>query len=140
MIPIECSPVAMRREPVPGSLRLTGDPAGCNVGYMTNELLNDLAKPRPSEDLPVPLQALWWLKKGGLALGPEWTKAHELCQQREGDRAHDLVHALVHWIEGDAQNSDYWYRRAGEHRAGRAETVEREWTRIAAALSPGTKD
>ena len=54
----------------------------------------------PSAALSRPEQALWWLKKGGLAPGREWKIAHSLCQMQEGETAHDLVHALVHWIEG----------------------------------------
>jgi TPR repeat protein len=97
----------------------------------TNMLLQ-LASDKAPSGLSPPLQALWWLKKGGLAMGPEWRRAHEICQAREGEHAYDLVHALAHWIEGDASNADYWYRRAGEKRAG---DVAAEWTRIAAALS-----
>ena len=86
----------------------------------------------PPAALPAPLQALWWLKKGGLAMGPEWNKAHELCQTGEGKRAYDLVHALVHWIEGDKTNTAYWYRRVGEHRAA---DIAAEWQRILSELS-----
>ena len=86
----------------------------------------------PPATLPSPLQALWWLKKGGLALGPEWNKAHELCQKREGEHAYDLVHALVHWIEGDKTNTAYWYRRVGGQRAA---DINTEWQRIASELS-----
>jgi hypothetical protein len=89
-----------------------------------------IAQETPS-GLSVPGQALWWLKKGGLAIGPEWKKAHELCQQNEGDAAHDLVHALAHWIEGDMGNAGYWYRRVG---GTRAPTIAQEWERIAAKL------
>jgi hypothetical protein len=81
-----------------------------------------------------PQEALKLLKQGNLAKGPEWRKAHDLCQQQEGDPAHDLVHALVHWIEGDEGNAAYWYRRVG---AERAETIEKEWERIAALLKSG---
>ena len=86
----------------------------------------------PPQDLPPPLQALWGLKKGGLSTGPEWAKAHDICQSREGDRGHDPVHALIHWIEGDMANAGYWYRRAGSERAP---TISQEWDRIAAELS-----
>lgn len=86
----------------------------------------------PPDGLSRPLQALWWLKKGGLRMGPEWQTAHQLCQMQEGDRAHDLVHALAHWIEGDEANAAYWYRRVG---GGRAESVADEWQRIAVLLS-----
>ena len=86
----------------------------------------------PPKTLSPPLQALWWLKKGGLAMGPEWKKAHDLCQTKEGERAYDLVHALVHWIEGDASNAAYWYRRVGAERAADFKT---EWQRIVSELS-----
>ena len=99
---------------------------------MIDESLRDFEGRAPSPALPPPLQALWWLKKGGLKMSPEWTRAHEICQQREGDHDHDLVHALAHWIEGDASNSAYWYRRAGETRS---DDIETEWARIAARLS-----
>jgi hypothetical protein len=86
----------------------------------------------PPATLPPPLQALWWLKKGGLAKGPEWNQAHELCQTREGEHAYDLVHALVHWIEGDKTNTAYWYRQVGGQRAA---DIKAEWQRIASELS-----
>jgi hypothetical protein len=98
---------------------------------MTIPELTILDSPILPKGLAVPLQALWWLKKGGLAMGPEWQEAHKLCQSGEGDHAHDLVHALAHWIEGDMANAAYWYRRAGETRA---KTIEQEWQRIATEL------
>ncbi len=44
------------------------------------------------------------------------------CQAGEGERGYDLVHALVHWIEGDATNAAYWYRGVGGERATDSET------------------
>ena len=85
------------------------------------------------DDKSAPQQALWWLQAGGLTLGPDWEKAHQICQTREGDRAHDLVHALCHWIEGDTANRDYWYRRAGPW--DRAATIGAEWQALKATLS-----
>jgi hypothetical protein len=43
----------------------------------------------------------------------EWDQAHEIAQQKEGDIAYDRIHALLHRIEGDKFNADYWYRRVG---------------------------
>ena len=97
---------------------------------MTPEELRDLTGETPQAGLAPPFQALWWLKKGGLETGPEWAKAHELAQGGEGDRLHDLVHALVHWIEGDDGNAAYWYRRSGAAN-DRAATKAAEWERIA---------
>lgn len=89
-------------------------------------MLND---DTPPDDLSPPRAALWWLKRGNFRLGPAWEKAHMICQQGEGDVAHDLVHALCHWIEGDVGNRDYWYRRVAKGWV-RAETVEEEWERV----------
>lgn len=80
------------------------------------DLLNDLDRETPPDGLPAPVEALWWMAKGGWTTGPEWEQAHEICQRAEGEKAHDWVHALAHWVEGDRANSDYWYRRAGEPR------------------------
>ena len=81
----------------------------------------------PDVGLTPPLQALWWLKKGGLTMGSEWEKAHAICQQDEGNSDYDIVHALAHWIEGDEANSGYWYRRAGGERSA---TIAEEWERV----------
>ncbi len=88
----------------------------------------------PPSNVSRPLQALWWLKKGALKTGSQWREAHHLCQMDEGDAAHDIVHALVHWIEGDMPNADYWYRRAGSIRSG---SLESEWARVETFLFAG---
>ena len=93
------------------------------------ESLGDAA---PPESLSRPLQALWWLKKGGLAMGSEWERAHDLTQAGEGEADHDRVHALVHWIEGDLANAGYWYRRVGD---GRAADLQAEWARQLALIA-----
>ena len=100
---------------------------------MKNELEPDFSAATPPPALSAPLQALWWLKKGGFKLGAEWERAHALCQQDEGERAHDLVHALCHWIEGDASNRDYWYRRIKSWT--RASDIAQEWQQVWRALS-----
>ncbi len=86
---------------------------GEDAGLTMIDLLNSPGE-EPDASLSVPLQALWWLKQGSFKMGPEWEKAHNLCQQDEGNPAHDLVHALAHWIEGDSANAAYWYARVGE--------------------------
>ena len=83
-------------------------------------------------DLSAPQQALWWLQRGGLGLGPDWERAHQICQMREGDRPYDMVHALCHWIEGDLPNRDYWYRRAARTPAA---TIGAEWQGLKATLT-----
>lgn len=86
----------------------------------------------PPAGLTPAREALWWLRKGGLRPGPEWERAHAICQAGEGDPARDRVHALAHWIEGDLGNADYWYRRAGSRRGG---DIGAEWRRLAAELA-----
>ena len=76
--------------------------------------MEDFGGKTPPETLSGPLKALWWLRKGGLRMGAEWEKAHDICQSDEGNPGHDRVHALVHLIEGDRFNADYWYRRCGK--------------------------
>jgi hypothetical protein len=66
----------------------------------------DAADPPPG--LSQPLIALWHAAKG------EWDAAHQIAQAREGDPAHDWVHAHLHRVEGDLGNAGYWYRRAGK--------------------------
>ena len=87
------------------------------------------------QDEPVgvtrPQLALWWLREGGLVVGPDWARAHEICQEAEGERAFDLVHALCHWIEGDMANRDYWYRRVARVPAA---TIGAEWEALATLM------
>jgi hypothetical protein len=92
-----------------------------------------LEEAAPPAGLSPPRQALWWLAKGGWRLGPEWQRAHRLAQAGEGQRDHDLVHAVVHLVEGDLGNADYWFGRAGQPRLGR--DARSEWDRAAAAVA-----
>jgi hypothetical protein len=48
-----------------------------------------------------------------LALADKWDAAHEMVQQYE-DATAAWIHAVLHKIEGDQDNSRYWYRRAGK--------------------------
>ena len=95
-------------------------------------LLESLELDEPPPGLSPPHQALWWLKKGDLKPGPELERAHAICQTAEGTPAFDRVHALLHWIEGDRGNSDYWYRRAGMKPGGA--DVAGEWAHQAAEV------
>ncbi len=49
-----------------------------------------------------------------LALSGKWDAAHQIVQQFETDPTADWIHAVLHKIEGDQDNSRYWYRRAGK--------------------------
>ena len=45
------------------------------------------------------------------ALSGDWESAHELAQRHEGDATADWLHAVLHKIEGNGENSRYWYAR-----------------------------
>ena len=91
----------------------------------------------PPKDMSKPLQALWWIRKGEFRVGAEWEEAHAICQAMEGVFEFDWVHALLHWVEADMGNADYWYRRAGKKRS--APSVKAEWEHIAKTLSGVTQ-
>jgi hypothetical protein len=48
-----------------------------------------------------------------LAAAGQWNAAHEMVQQYKTDTTAAWIHAVLHKIEGDHDNSRYWYRRAG---------------------------
>lgn len=81
------------------------------------------------------LKALDFLRQGNLQPGDACEDAHRICQQNEGVAVFDWVHALVHRIEGDDANADYWYRRAGRSR--HPGTVDDEWQAIRRAVGKG---
>jgi hypothetical protein len=56
-----------------------------------------------------------------LALGDQWDAAHTIVQRHDSDPTAAWIHAVLHKIEGDMDNSRYWYRRAGK-----IDHVERE--------------
>lgn len=49
-----------------------------------------------------------------LALAGQWDAAHRIVQQHGEDATAAWIHAVLHKIEGDLENSRYWYRRAGK--------------------------
>jgi hypothetical protein len=49
-----------------------------------------------------------------LALAGQWEAAHGIVQQYETDTTAAWIHAVLHKIEGDQDNSRYWYHRAGK--------------------------
>ena len=104
---------------------------------MADDIFSSLDWSQPPKDMTKPLQALWWVKKGQLRVGPEWDQAHAIVQSMEGTFEFDWVHALLHWIEADMGNADFWYRRAGKKRA--TASVGAEWQHIAETLTGITK-
>jgi len=64
----------------------------------------------------------------------DWETAHSLAQDVD-DASGAWLHAYLHRKEGDLSNAGYWYRRAGRPIA--TDSLEQEWSRIAAALLAG---
>lgn len=77
--------------------------------------------------LPVSLsleaQALWHTKAGN------WDEAHNIAQDIHTPLG-SWIHALLHVIEGDQWNADYWFSKARKSSRG-PKDVEALWTEIA---------
>lgn len=56
---------------------------------------------------PTPLNALALIAAG------DWDGAHKMVQDDTSTEA-AWVHAHLHRIEGDLDNANYWYRKAGK--------------------------
>jgi hypothetical protein len=69
-----------------------------------------------------------------LALAGSWDGAHAIVQKHEADATACWIHAVLHKIEGDAGNSRYWYRRAGQSYEAYAD-ANAELAAIKAALT-----
>jgi hypothetical protein len=79
----------------------------------------------PPPGLSQALLALWHDAHGN------WNAAHETAQEI-GDASGAWIHAYLHRKEGDLNNADYWYRRAGKPPV--RGTLDAEWEQIVAAL------
>lgn len=64
----------------------------------------------------------------------DWKSAHEIVQDDSSELG-AWAHGIVHIMEGDLANADYWYRRAGRSRPG-VNAVEAEIAALSAALNP----
>ena len=82
-------------------------------------------KSAPDSQLSLPLQALWWERKG------DWDKAHARGQEA-GSQEGDRVHAYLHRREGDEGNASYWYRRANSQKPN--VSLDEEWQHLAEQL------
>jgi hypothetical protein len=84
-----------------------------------------LTDPAPPQSLTTPLRALWFDGQG------DWNQAHSVAQDVE-DATGAWVHAYLHRKEGDLQNAEYWYRRAGKPVATSA--LDDEWAAMVTLL------
>ncbi len=61
----------------------------------------------------------------------DWAGAHEIVQSLQTQSA-AWLHGVLHMMEGDESNAQYWYRRAGRPYPGKAH-LEEELRAIKAA-------
>ncbi len=70
--------------------------------------------------------ALWHVKKGN------WDQAHDIAQDIHTPTG-SWIHALIHVIEGDQGNGNYWFSMAGKP-SRRMSEVDALWDEIAATV------
>ena len=61
----------------------------------------------PQVGLSLEVQTLWYTK------AEQWETAHEIAQTIHTPMG-AWLHALLHLIEGDIGNANYWFRKAGK--------------------------
>lgn len=71
-------------------------------------------------------EALWHVRHGS------WESAHSIAQDIP-TKLGSWIHALLHVIEGDQWNADYWFAKAGRPSRGPKE-VDDLWQEIAATI------
>ena len=74
--------------------------------------------------------ALWHCKKG------EWEAAHNIAQDIHTPIG-SWIHALLHVIEGDQWNADYWFGKAGKP-SRKPKEVDALWDEIASRVLAST--
>lgn len=82
-------------------------------------------------NVSVYLKALWYDAKD------QWKTAHSLIDDMENKKA-CWVHAYLHRKEGDNNNADYWYTRAGRKRPSASLNIE--WKELVNHFLPEEKD
>lgn len=84
------------------------------------------AAPALPEGLSPEAQALWHAKHG------HWDAAHNIAQDIPTALG-SWIHALLHLIEGDPWNADYWFAKAQKPPRSAAD-IDALWTEIAQAV------
>ncbi len=70
--------------------------------------------------------ALWHAKQG------RWDAAHDIAQEIHTPLG-SWIHALLHVMEGDQWNADYWFAKAGKPSRG-PQQIDALWDEIARAV------
>lgn len=66
----------------------------------------------------------------------QWKQAHDLVQEDPSPLA-AWLHGIVHIVEGDLEDAEYWYGKADRHFRSRG-TLQDEMALFEAALPPST--
>lgn len=80
---------------------------------------------RPPGGIAPLLRALWLDAKG------DWDRAHRITASERNALA-ARVHAYLHRKEGDSDNANYWYTRAGAERPHAS--LRKEWEALVRSL------
>ena len=96
-----------------------------NAAELAESVKRDSA---PDASLPEEAKALWHAKKGN------WEEAHNIAQEIHTPLG-SWVHALLHLIEGDQGNANYWFHKAGKPSRAAAE-IDTLWEDIARKVLP----
>lgn len=87
---------------------------------------SELASLNDPSGLSPEARALWLIKNG------TWDAAHDTAQEIH-TKMGSWIHALLHVIEGDPWNADYWFAKAGRPSRG-AGDIDAQWEEIARAV------
>jgi hypothetical protein len=92
---------------------------------MTADELAASAKrdPAPPPGISDEARSLWHLKRGN------WEQSHNIAQDIHTPMG-SWIHALIHVIEGDQGNANYWFSMAGKP-SRRMSDVDALWNEIA---------
>lgn len=80
----------------------------------------------PESALSSEMKALWHAKKGN------WEDAHNIAQEIHTPMG-SWIHALLHLMEGDQGNANYWFHKAGKQTRKPAD-IDTLWNEIATEL------
>jgi hypothetical protein len=87
----------------------------------------------PPDHLSPLAKALWHAQRcGNQASDPHWHTAHDIAQDIPSS-AGAWTHALLHLIERDQWNADYWFSKAGKPSRKPAQ-IPALWQEIAAQV------
>jgi hypothetical protein len=82
-----------------------------------------LSESSPPAGISSEAESLWHAKKG------QWEKAHNIAQDIHTPMG-SWIHALLHLIEGDVGNANYWFHKARKP-TQRIADIDRLWLEIA---------